>query len=78
MNIFKWLSIPTGDTKKVKAYESWSVRYTSRHSVYSSGTKPEAEFFTNEQDAKDFAKQLRAAFKLVKNTVDNEVIVTKS
>lgn len=78
MDLFKWLCIPTGDTKEVKAYENWAVRYTSRHSGYSSGTQPEAEFFTNEQDAKDFADQLRAAFKLVKNTTDNYVTVEKT
>jgi len=78
MDLFKWLSIPTGATKQVKAYESWCVRYKSRHSEYSSGTKPAAEFFTNEQDAKDFAKQLEAAFKLIKNTADNHIIIEKN
>lgn len=78
MNLFKWLKIPTGATKEVKAYENWAVRYTSRVGNCSWDVKPEAEFFTNEQDARDFAEQLRAAFKLVKNTVDNRVTITKS
>lgn len=78
MNLFKWLSIPTGATKEVKAYESWSVRWTSRYNNYMTGTKQEAEFFTNEKDAEDFAKSLRDAFKLLKHTSDTKVTVEKT
>jgi len=78
MDIFKWLRIPTGETKEVKAYENWAVRYKSRHGNFSGDTRPEAEFFTNEEDAKAFAEQLKAAFKLVKNTADNYVTITKT
>lgn len=78
MNIFKWLSIPTGETKEVKAYESWTVRWRSRHGEYNFEAKDECEVFTNEKDADDFAKSLRDAFKLIRHTSGNSVSVKKN
>jgi hypothetical protein len=75
---FKNLFIPTGQKESVVAYESWTVRWTSRYGEYSGNTQQEAEVFTNEDDAKKFANQLREAFKLTRTTSGNRVIVTKN
>ena len=78
MNIFKKLFIPSGEKQEVTAYESWVVRWESRYGEYSSSTQKEAEVFTNEEEAKAFAKQLTEAFKLIKHTSGNYVKITKS
>jgi hypothetical protein len=68
MNIFKWLSIPSGEKVDVRAYKTWVVRWYSRHGQFAGDTQPEAEIFTTKEDAEKYAQELREAFKLVRHT----------
>lgn len=68
MNIFKWLSIPSGEKVEVKAYKTWVVRWYSRNGECSYDTQPEAEIFTSKDDADKFARELQNAFKLIRHT----------
>ena len=79
MNIFKKLFVPTNEQQRLIAYENWSVRWVSRYGEYSTNTQKEAEFFSTEESANQFAEQLRKAFKLIKHSSSNivEVIKTK-
>lgn len=75
---FKWLRISGGEKVEVKATRSWTVRWTSRHNPYSSGSRPECEVFTSATDAERFATALREAFKLIKHTSGTEVIIQEN
>jgi hypothetical protein len=75
---FKKIIIPSGETQELTAYESWTVRWLSRHGYYSSDTRTEVEVFTNEEDANAFAEELRNAFKLIKHTSGITVKVEKN
>lgn len=77
MNIFKKIFIPSGEKVELKAYETWFVRWTTRHGEYFSDTKDTMEVFTSKEDAELFADQLKAAFKLIKYTSGNRVTITK-
>lgn len=77
-NWFKTLLIPTGLKEELVAYESWIVRWQSRYDEYSSSIRPEAEVFTNKEDADKFAEQLREAFKLVRHTHGTRVTVKQN
>lgn len=74
---FKWLSIPSGESQ-VQAVETWTVRWTSRFGAYHHETQSEAEVFTDAASAKAFATALKDAFKVVKHTSGNSVLVTKN
>lgn len=65
-NWFKKLGIPTGEQKELVAYNSWVVRWTSRYGEYRSDENQEAEIFPSEDDANEFANQLKEAFKLLR------------
>ncbi len=78
MNLFKELSIPNAQKEALIAYESWVVRWKSRHGQYGSDTKDEFEVFTTEKDAEKFATQLKEAFKLIKHSSGNKVEVYKN
>ena len=81
MNIFKKLFIPNGEKQELKAYESWSVRWTSRSGYNLYTAIPAAEVFTSKKDATLFAEQLREAFKLLRFKGDyseTDVEITKN
>lgn len=70
MKKFKWLSFLTKNREQIKAYESWSVRWTSfYYSGYSiADINKEAEVFTTKEDAEKFLESLKAARKLLKDS----------
>lgn len=74
---FKKITIPNGETKELIAYEKWSVRWEGAKGPYSTEIQGECEFFTNEQDAKDFADELGKAFKLVRHWGKYSIRVSK-
>jgi hypothetical protein len=76
--IFKKLFAPTGETKELIAMENWSVRWYSRSGPFYTDTRKECEIFISKEDAEHFAEQLKAAFKLIKHTSGDSVIVEKS
>lgn len=78
MNLFKKIFIPNGQKESVIAYESWTVRWYSRNGEYSGDVRKECEIFTSEEDAEKFATQLREAFKLIKHTSRDRVVVEKN
>ena len=78
MNLFKKLWIPTGEKQTVTAYETWVVRWRSRHGQFHHDTQDECEIFTSKQDAEKFADQLKEAFKLRKLSSGNRVEVYKN
>lgn len=80
MRLFKKILIPSGEQSELLAYESWSVRWTSRKGPYSHDQRPESEVFTSKDDADTFADALLDAFKLLKFSGDEviDVRVTKN
>jgi len=80
MRFFKKVVVPSGEQTELLAYESWSVRWNSRHGEYSHNTRPESEVFTSKEDAETFAIALRDAFRLLKYSSSKvvEVSVTKN
>lgn len=76
-NIFKSLFIPSGEQKELIAYNTYEVRWMARNGNYSFDVFPMVEVFTNEEDAKTFARSLRDAFKLVRNTSEIDSIKIK-
>ena len=78
MKFLKKLLIPNGEKEAVIAYESWIVRWQSRHGVYSKDVKPECEVFTSKEGAIKFANQLKEAFALIKHTSGTYIKVEKN
>jgi hypothetical protein len=76
--ILKIIEITGRKEKKLQAFESWTVRWESRHGQWSSDVQPEVEVFTNEDDANHFADELKKAFKTIKHTSGNRVYIEKS
>jgi len=76
LNIFKTkkVNIPEGN-KTIVAAQSWVVRWKSTPSRYRD--EEQAEFFTEEDAAYEFAKALKAAFKLTK-TYCNDISVKEN
>lgn len=78
--MFKLIDI-LGKTKQVEVYESYMVRWKGINdiiygSIYS---RAETEVFTTEESAKEFARSLKAAFKLVKcDVLISHIKVTKN
>jgi hypothetical protein len=76
---FKKLTVPlTNKTKEVEAVQLWEVRWTSRHGEYSSDTRPEMEAFTSPEAAHEFADALKNAFKLLRHTSGDTIVVRKA
>lgn len=74
----KKITVPiSNETKEVDAIQLWEVRWTSRHGQYNSDVSPEMEAFPSKDEAEEFALALRNAFKLIKHTSGNQVIVKK-
>ena len=75
-----WKKVTTAEnnrTKEVDAVQLWFVRWTSRYGEFSHCIRPEVEAFASAEDAKDFAKALSNAFKLIKHSSHTEVKVTR-
>lgn len=73
MFTFKWKKVPeTNNEKEISVIQAWRVTWNSCECSgdYSSMAylKEQAEFFTNEQQAKEFKESLENAFKLIKNS----------
>jgi glutamate dehydrogenase/leucine dehydrogenase len=76
---FKWLTVPwSNKTKDIQVMQTWEVRWQSRNGEYSGSVRPEAEVFTSEEEAKEFANSLSKAFKLIRHTAGTSVHVNKS
>lgn len=60
LNIFK-----KGHTTLTSDLETWVVRWNQRHGKYSNDYKEVAQFFSNKEEAKDFADSLKRANKLL-------------
>ena len=74
---FKNLITPkTNETKNTIAVKLWKVRWQSRYGSFNGDTQPEMEAFTSEEDAKEFAKSLEAAFRLIRHTSGNKVVIS--
>ena len=78
MRTFKKIFFPSGEQTEAIAYESWTVRWYSRQGQLYSETRQECEVFTDKANADAFAKQLRLAFKLVRYTRGNQVVVEEN
>jgi len=61
----------------VDVFETWEVRWDSRHGSYSSDTRPEVRSFPVREDANAFAKALKDAFNLIKHTSGRCISVSK-
>lgn len=57
--------------------ETWVVEWTSRYGIYSHQTEQRYKAFTDEEKAKDFAESIRRANRLIGNTSQTRVTVTK-
>lgn len=72
------VTIPSGETVDLQGLETWQVTWQRRYSAgmgfRHTSHEPVGQLFTNEQAARDFAKALRDAYALVRNTIDPEGI----
>jgi hypothetical protein len=55
----------------------WEVRWESRHGHYSGNVRSEVAAFTTRATAEAFAQTLRDAHKILRNTVEIKIKVTK-
>jgi len=74
----KPVEVPSGEVKTIKAVQLWEVRWTSRHGALSFDVRQEVEAFPTEAEAREFARALKAAFKLIKHSHGDEVSITKA
>lgn len=75
---WKKITVPaSNETKEVDAIQLWEVRWTSRHGEFHNDISQEVEAFPSKDEAEEFALALRNAFKLIKHTIGNQVIVKK-
>lgn len=63
----KKIVVPESNGEELEAVQLWSVEWQGRIGESSFDKTREAEFFTNEEDAKTFAHSLREAFKLIRH-----------
>lgn len=74
----KKLKVPaTNEVKEIDAVQMWEVRWKSRYGQFNGDTRPELECFPSEIAANEFAEALRAAFKLIRHTSGDNVVVRK-
>ncbi|MEM5592856.1 hypothetical protein AAHH67_15810 [Niallia circulans] len=66
LNIFK-----KGHKTLTTDIETWVVRWNKRNGEFSNDYKEFAQFFTNKEDAEDFADSLRRATKLLGHTASH-------
>lgn len=57
-----------GHTTLTTDVETWVVRWNKKHGEFSNEHKEVAQFFTNKEEAKDFADSLRRANQLLGHT----------
>ena len=71
--------LPIGGEEKVEldAVQLWQVEWRSRHGGYIGNTVQEFEVFTSERDAQRFKVALEDAFKLIRHTYGDKVVLTK-
>jgi len=62
---------------QINEVQVWQVRWTSRHGSYSADTKQEVRAFVSEKEAIEFADALKDAFRLIKHTSGNNVLIEK-
>lgn len=76
---FEKKKIPlSNEMKEVDVTALWAVRWKSVNDTCLQGSKEEAEFFLNEQDAKDFKQSLEQAMSLLKQSVQKRVSIKKA
>lgn len=63
LNIFK-----KGHTTLTSDMETWVVRWNQQYSDWSHGYKEVAQFFSDKNEARDFADSLKRAIKLLGHT----------
>lgn len=75
--IRKIIRIPARKEQNLEAVELWAVRWYARYGEYYKDWKPVMEVFTNRADAEVFARELKAAQKLLRYTEYIGIKVTK-
>lgn len=83
MNLLKRILLggehqPENQNQHIYAHKSWVVRWQSRKGEYSSDTRPEAEVFPIYEDAVAFKQALENAFKLIRHTSGNRVVLEEN
>ena len=75
----KKIEVPeSNEVKEIEAVQLWYVRWWARHGEFAHNLKQVTEAFTSEEEAEEFAKSLRNAFKLLRHTSGDRVIVEKN
>lgn len=75
--IKKIIHLPARKEQNLEAVELWSVRWDARYGSYHGDWEPVVEVFTNEADARVFARELREAQKILRYTENIDIRVTK-
>lgn len=78
MNIFKKIFAPTEAKQEFTVLRSWTVSWESRYGQFSGDTQKEFEVFISEEEANQFANQLKDAYKLLKHTHGTKVSITEN
>lgn len=78
MKLKKLLRPKNNKTKETDSIQLWYVRWTSRYGNFFNETESVMEAFTSKEDAEEFAESLKQAFKLIQNTCDDKVTITKN
>ena len=61
----------------VRTLQLWEVRWMSRYDMFGTSTRPEIRVFPSREEAVEFAKALKDAFKLIKHTSGTRVVMSK-
>ena len=72
INIFK-----KGTRKLNSGIDTWVVEWTRRYGEFHGDTEQCYQAFTDKQEAEDFAESIRRANKLIGNTSQTKVTITK-
>lgn len=72
--ILKKLFFRDKDTTSV---DTWEVRWESRYGAWYRNVSPEVRVFVSREDAEEFAKALKDAFRLIRHTSGTLVVVAK-
>ncbi len=72
INIFK-----KGTRQLTSGVDTWVVEWTRRYGRFSGDTERCYQAFTNKEEAEDFADSIRRAHKLIGNTSETYVSVSK-
>lgn len=74
---FKKIKVPSPLDYEMTAVVLWEVRWESRHGRFCDNVQKEVEVFTTEEDARLFKASIERAHKLLRNTVDIHVTISK-